>query len=34
MEMVGHKTETIYRRYATVESTVIREGPEKLGLPR
>jgi integrase len=30
MAMVGHKTESIYRRYAIVDETMLREGAEKL----
>jgi len=30
MKMVGHKTETIYRRYAIVDEAILREGAEKL----
>ncbi|MFQ5946732.1 MAG: tyrosine-type recombinase/integrase [Anaerolineae bacterium] len=30
MKMVGHKTEAIYRRYAIVDETMLREGAEKL----
>ncbi len=30
MAMVGHKTEAIYRRYAIVDETMMREGAEKL----
>ena len=30
MKMIGHKTEAIYRRYAVVSETDLREGAEKL----
>ena len=30
MAMVGHKTESIYRRYAIVDELMLREGAEKL----
>ena len=30
MAMVGHRTETIYRRYAIVDELMLREGAEKL----
>ena len=30
MEMVGHKTESIYRRYAIVDEAMLREGALKL----
>ncbi len=30
MEMVGHQTESIYRRYAIVDETMLREGGAKL----
>jgi len=30
MAMVGHKTEAIYRRYAIVEESILREAAEKL----
>jgi hypothetical protein len=30
MKMVGHKTETIYRRYAIANETMLREGAAKL----
>jgi hypothetical protein len=30
MEMGGHKTEAIYRRYALVDSPMMREAAEKL----
>jgi integrase len=30
MRMVGHKTESIYRRYAIVDDAMLREGSEKL----
>jgi integrase len=30
MAMVGHKTESIYRRYATVEEAMLKEAAEKL----
>jgi Phage integrase family len=30
MRMVGHKTESIYRRYAIVDEAMLREGAEKL----
>ncbi|MBI3028908.1 MAG: tyrosine-type recombinase/integrase [Candidatus Rokubacteria bacterium] len=29
MRMVGHKTEAMYRRYAIVDETMLREGAEK-----
>ncbi len=31
MKMIGHKTESIYRRYAIVDEGMLREGAEKLG---
>ena len=31
MAMVGHKTESIYRRYAIVDEQMHREAAEKLG---
>jgi len=31
MEMVGHKTESVYKRYAIVDETMLKEGAEKLG---
>ena len=30
MKMVGHKTESIYRRYAIVDETMLKEGAAKL----
>ena len=30
MKMVGHKTESIYRRYAIVDETMLKEGAPKL----
>jgi hypothetical protein len=30
MKMAGHKTESIYRRYAIVDEAMLREGAEKL----
>jgi len=30
MRMVGHKTESIYRRYAIVDEAMLREAAEKL----
>ncbi len=30
MKMVGHKTESIYRRYAIVDEAMLREGAERL----
>ncbi len=30
MALVGHKSESIYRRYAIVDATLLREGAEKL----
>jgi integrase len=30
MKMVGHKTESVYRRYAIVDDAMLREGSEKL----
>jgi integrase len=30
MRMVGHKTESVYRRYAIVDEAMLREGSEKL----
>ena len=30
MAMVGHKTESIYRRYAIADEVMLREGAEKL----
>ncbi len=30
MKMIGHRTESIYRRYAIVDETMLREGAEKL----
>ncbi len=30
MKMIGHKTESIYRRYAIVDEAMLREGAEKL----
>ena len=30
MKMTGHKTESVYRRYAIVDEAMLREGAEKL----
>jgi integrase len=30
MALVGHKTESIYRRYAITDEAMLREGAEKL----
>jgi len=30
MKMVGHKTESVYRRYAIVDEGMLREGAAKL----
>ena len=30
MKMVGHRTESVYRRYAIVDEAMLREGAEKL----
>ena len=30
MNMTGHKTEAVYRRYAIVDEAMLREGAEKL----
>ena len=30
MKMVGHKTESVYRRYAIVDEQMLKEGAEKL----
>jgi hypothetical protein len=30
MQMVGHRTESIYRRYAIVDSVMLHEGGAKL----
>jgi hypothetical protein len=30
MAMVGHRTESIYRRYAIVDEVMLREGAAKL----
>ena len=30
MKMVGHKTESIYRRYAIVDEAMLKEGAAKL----
>ncbi|HVN88222.1 MAG TPA: hypothetical protein VMT61_00255 [Candidatus Binataceae bacterium] len=30
MRMTGHETESIYRRYAIVDETMLREGADKL----
>ena len=30
MAMVGHKTESIYRRYTIVDAAVLREAAEKI----
>ncbi len=32
MKMIGHKTESIYRRYAIVDEAMLREGAEKLAV--
>ncbi len=32
MKMIGHKTESIYRRYAIVDEAMLREGAEKLSV--
>lgn len=32
MELVGHRTEAIYRRYAIADETMLREGGEKLAM--
>ncbi len=32
MELVGHRTEAIYRRYAIADETMLREGGEKLAV--
>jgi integrase len=32
MQMVGHKTESVYRRYAIVDEAMMREGAAKLAL--
>jgi hypothetical protein len=32
MKMTGHKTESIYRRYAIVDEAMLREGAEKLAV--
>ncbi len=34
MQLVGHKTESIYRRYAIVAESDLREGVEKLAANR
>ncbi len=31
MKLTGHKTESVYRRYAIVDKAMLREGAEKLG---
>jgi hypothetical protein len=31
MAMVGHRTESIYRRYAIVDTAMMRDAAEKLG---
>ena len=31
MKLVGHKTESVYRRYAIVSESDLREAVEKLG---
>jgi integrase len=31
MKLTGHKTEAVYRRYAIVDSTMLREAVDKLG---
>jgi len=28
MNLTGHKTESVYRRYAIVDETILREGPK------
>jgi hypothetical protein len=30
MKMTGHRTESVYRRYAIVDSTMLKEGGAKL----
>ena len=30
MKMTGHKTESVYRRYAIVDDAMLREGTAKL----
>ena len=30
MKLVGHKTESIYRRYAITDEVMLKEGAEKL----
>jgi hypothetical protein len=30
MKLVGHKTESIYRRYAIVDEAMLKEGAEKI----
>jgi hypothetical protein len=30
MKMVGHKTESVYRRYAIVDEAMLQEGAQKL----
>jgi integrase len=32
MKMTGHKTESVYRRYAIVDEAMLREGAEKLAI--
>jgi hypothetical protein len=32
MAMVGHRTESIYRRYAIVDEAMLREGAAKLSV--
>ena len=32
MKMTGHKTETVYRRYAIVDESMLREAAEKLAV--
>ncbi len=32
MAMVGHKTESVYRRYAIVDAAMLKEGAAKLAL--
>ena len=34
MKLTGHKTETIYRRYAIVAEADLREGVAKVGLAK
>lgn len=32
MRMVGHRTESIYRRYAILDEAMMRDGAEKLAM--